>query len=85
LPNKVPSISLPCLKIMHTNVWLTLKWKDFQMTWSPVNYGGIKVYFYGRAKIALFYYDNKGNARFSRQNLATGHCTYLINYCIFDK
>lgn len=27
---------------MHTNVWLTLKWKDFQMTWNPVNYGGIK-------------------------------------------
>uniref|UniRef100_A0A183C240 Neur_chan_LBD domain-containing protein n=1 Tax=Globodera pallida TaxID=36090 RepID=A0A183C240_GLOPA len=29
-------------QIMHTNVWLTLKWKDFQMAWSPVNYGGIK-------------------------------------------
>uniref|UniRef100_A0A1I8BCI4 Neur_chan_LBD domain-containing protein n=1 Tax=Meloidogyne hapla TaxID=6305 RepID=A0A1I8BCI4_MELHA len=29
-------------QIMHTNVWLTLKWKDYQMTWSPVNYGGIK-------------------------------------------
>uniref|UniRef100_A0A914EHP7 Uncharacterized protein n=1 Tax=Acrobeloides nanus TaxID=290746 RepID=A0A914EHP7_9BILA len=29
-------------QIMHTNVWLTLKWKDFQMQWNPVNYGGIK-------------------------------------------
>uniref|UniRef100_A0A915ES25 Neurotransmitter-gated ion-channel ligand-binding domain-containing protein n=1 Tax=Ditylenchus dipsaci TaxID=166011 RepID=A0A915ES25_9BILA len=29
-------------QIMHTNVWLTLKWKDFQMTWNPVNYGGIR-------------------------------------------
>ncbi|CAD5208837.1 unnamed protein product [Bursaphelenchus xylophilus] len=29
-------------QIMHTNVWLTLKWKDFQMKWNPVNYGGIK-------------------------------------------
>nr|CAD2191109.1 unnamed protein product [Meloidogyne enterolobii] len=29
-------------QIMHTNVWLTLKWKDYQMKWSPVNYGGIK-------------------------------------------
>ncbi|KAH7727560.1 nicotinic acetylcholine receptor non-alpha subunit 29.3 [Aphelenchoides avenae] len=28
-------------QIMHTNVWLTLKWRDFQMTWNPVNYGGI--------------------------------------------
>jgi len=29
-------------QIMHTNVWLTLKWYDFQMRWNPVNYGGIK-------------------------------------------
>ncbi|KAH7716177.1 nicotinic acetylcholine receptor non-alpha subunit 29.3 [Aphelenchoides avenae] len=28
-------------QIMHTNVWLTLTWHDFQMTWNPVNYGGI--------------------------------------------
>lgn len=27
---------------MHTNVWLTIRWKDFQMEWKPVNYGGIK-------------------------------------------
>ncbi|KAK6023454.1 Neurotransmitter-gated ion-channel ligand binding domain protein [Ostertagia ostertagi] len=27
---------------MHTNVWLTLKWHDFQMRWNPVNYGEIK-------------------------------------------
>ncbi|KIH50935.1 Neurotransmitter-gated ion-channel transmembrane region [Ancylostoma duodenale] len=26
---------------MHTNVWLTLKWHDFQMRWDPVNYGEI--------------------------------------------
>uniref|UniRef100_A0A183C9W9 Neur_chan_LBD domain-containing protein n=1 Tax=Globodera pallida TaxID=36090 RepID=A0A183C9W9_GLOPA len=29
-------------QIMHTNVWLTLKWHDFQLKWNPVNYGGIK-------------------------------------------
>uniref|UniRef100_A0AC34G363 Nicotinic acetylcholine receptor beta 1 subunit n=1 Tax=Panagrolaimus sp. ES5 TaxID=591445 RepID=A0AC34G363_9BILA len=29
-------------QIMHTNVWLTLKWKDFQMAWNPTNYGNIK-------------------------------------------
>ncbi|VDM54592.1 unnamed protein product [Angiostrongylus costaricensis] len=29
-------------QIMHTNVWLTLKWHDFQMRWNPVNYGEIK-------------------------------------------
>uniref|UniRef100_A0AC34QQC7 Nicotinic acetylcholine receptor beta 1 subunit n=1 Tax=Panagrolaimus sp. JU765 TaxID=591449 RepID=A0AC34QQC7_9BILA len=29
-------------QIMHTNVWLTLKWKDFQMSWNPTNYGNIK-------------------------------------------
>ncbi|KAI6216697.1 Acetylcholine receptor subunit beta-type unc-29 [Aphelenchoides besseyi] len=29
-------------QIMHTNVWLTLKWTDFQMTWNPTHYGGLK-------------------------------------------
>ncbi|KAL3090094.1 hypothetical protein niasHS_006546 [Heterodera schachtii] len=29
-------------QIMHTNVWLTLKWHDFQLKWNPVNYGGVK-------------------------------------------
>ncbi|CAD6186266.1 unnamed protein product [Caenorhabditis auriculariae] len=29
-------------QVMHTNVWLTLKWHDFQMKWNPVNYGEIK-------------------------------------------
>ncbi|WKX92421.1 hypothetical protein Q1695_010445 [Nippostrongylus brasiliensis] len=29
-------------QVMHTNVWLTLKWHDFQMRWNPVNYGEIK-------------------------------------------
>ncbi|CAI5437965.1 unnamed protein product [Caenorhabditis angaria] len=29
-------------QVMHTNVWLTLKWYDFQMRWNPVNYGEIK-------------------------------------------
>uniref|UniRef100_A0A7E4ZRK6 Neur_chan_LBD domain-containing protein n=1 Tax=Panagrellus redivivus TaxID=6233 RepID=A0A7E4ZRK6_PANRE len=29
-------------QIMHTNVWLTLKWKDFQMAWNPTNYGNVK-------------------------------------------
>ncbi|KAK6730963.1 hypothetical protein RB195_007437 [Necator americanus] len=28
-------------QVMHTNVWLTLKWHDFQMRWDPVNYGEI--------------------------------------------
>uniref|UniRef100_A0A914LJ76 Uncharacterized protein n=1 Tax=Meloidogyne incognita TaxID=6306 RepID=A0A914LJ76_MELIC len=37
-----PIIVKMTLQIMHTNVWLTLKWKDYQMKWSPVNYGGIK-------------------------------------------
>ncbi|VDP18318.1 unnamed protein product [Soboliphyme baturini] len=27
---------------MHTNVWLTLKWYDFQMRWNPVDYGDIR-------------------------------------------
>ncbi|VDK72739.1 unnamed protein product [Litomosoides sigmodontis] len=29
-------------QIMHTNVWLTLKWHDFQMRWNPVDYGEIQ-------------------------------------------
>uniref|UniRef100_A0A914ZUW9 Uncharacterized protein n=1 Tax=Parascaris univalens TaxID=6257 RepID=A0A914ZUW9_PARUN len=29
-------------QVMHTNVWLTLKWHDFQMRWNPVNYGEIQ-------------------------------------------
>ncbi|XGW24618.1 hypothetical protein V3C99_006223 [Haemonchus contortus] len=29
-------------QVMHTNVWLTLRWHDFQMRWNPVNYGEIK-------------------------------------------
>nr|AIT71768.1 acetylocholine receptor beta subunit 29 [Anisakis simplex] len=29
-------------QVMHTNVWLTLKWHDFQMKWNPVNYGEIQ-------------------------------------------
>ncbi|VDM52836.1 unnamed protein product [Angiostrongylus costaricensis] len=29
-------------QVMHTNVWLTLKWQDFQMRWDPKNYDGIK-------------------------------------------
>ncbi|KAI6204426.1 hypothetical protein M3Y94_00673000 [Aphelenchoides besseyi] len=27
---------------MNTNVWLTLKWTDFQMVWNPTHYGGLK-------------------------------------------
>ena len=26
---------------MHTNVWLTLKWNDFQLRWNPKDYDGI--------------------------------------------
>ncbi|PAV59885.1 hypothetical protein WR25_19795 [Diploscapter pachys] len=29
-------------QVMQTNVWLTIKWFDFQMKWNPVNYGDIK-------------------------------------------
>ncbi|KAK6017980.1 hypothetical protein OSTOST_16487, partial [Ostertagia ostertagi] len=29
-------------QVMHTNVWLTLKWHDFQMRWNPVDYGEIR-------------------------------------------
>ncbi|KAK5981216.1 Nicotinic acetylcholine receptor non-alpha subunit [Trichostrongylus colubriformis] len=29
-------------QVMHTNVWLTLKWYDFQMRWNPVDYGEIR-------------------------------------------
>ncbi|GMR53701.1 hypothetical protein PMAYCL1PPCAC_23896, partial [Pristionchus mayeri] len=29
-------------QVMHTNVWLTLKWHDFQMKWNPVKYGEIR-------------------------------------------
>ena len=29
-------------QVMHTNVWLTLRWYDYQMKWSPVNYGDIR-------------------------------------------
>uniref|UniRef100_A0A1I7X706 Neur_chan_LBD domain-containing protein n=1 Tax=Heterorhabditis bacteriophora TaxID=37862 RepID=A0A1I7X706_HETBA len=28
-------------QVMHTNVWLTLKWHDFQMQWEPKDYDGI--------------------------------------------
>uniref|UniRef100_A0AC35G6F1 Uncharacterized protein n=1 Tax=Panagrolaimus sp. PS1159 TaxID=55785 RepID=A0AC35G6F1_9BILA len=29
-------------QIMHSNIWLTLKWKDYQMVWDPKLYGDIK-------------------------------------------
>uniref|UniRef100_A0AC34GN31 Uncharacterized protein n=1 Tax=Panagrolaimus sp. ES5 TaxID=591445 RepID=A0AC34GN31_9BILA len=29
-------------QIMHSNIWLTLKWKDYQMVWDPKLYGNIK-------------------------------------------
>ncbi|CAJ0582785.1 unnamed protein product, partial [Mesorhabditis spiculigera] len=29
-------------QVMHTNVWVTLKWYDFQMRWNPVDYGEIQ-------------------------------------------
>ncbi|PIO69263.1 Cation transporter family protein [Teladorsagia circumcincta] len=28
-------------QVMHTNVWLTLKWHDFQLRWEPKDYDGI--------------------------------------------
>uniref|UniRef100_A0A7I4YKA4 Neurotransmitter-gated ion-channel ligand-binding domain-containing protein n=1 Tax=Haemonchus contortus TaxID=6289 RepID=A0A7I4YKA4_HAECO len=28
-------------QVMHTNVWLTLRWQDFQMRWDPKDYDGI--------------------------------------------
>uniref|UniRef100_A0A914RXJ7 Neurotransmitter-gated ion-channel ligand-binding domain-containing protein n=1 Tax=Parascaris equorum TaxID=6256 RepID=A0A914RXJ7_PAREQ len=28
-------------QIMQTNIWLTLKWNDFQFHWDPSDYGGI--------------------------------------------
>uniref|UniRef100_A0A914VK49 Uncharacterized protein n=1 Tax=Plectus sambesii TaxID=2011161 RepID=A0A914VK49_9BILA len=28
-------------QIMQTNVWLTLRWEDYQMSWDPKDYGGI--------------------------------------------
>lgn len=27
---------------MQTNVWLTMKWKDFQLRWDPIHYSNIK-------------------------------------------
>ncbi|CAJ0929499.1 unnamed protein product, partial [Mesorhabditis belari] len=29
-------------QVMHTNVWVTLRWYDFQMRWNPVEYGEIR-------------------------------------------
>ncbi|PAV63869.1 hypothetical protein WR25_03259 isoform S [Diploscapter pachys] len=29
-------------QVMHTNVWLALKWNDYQLKWDPSNYGGIE-------------------------------------------
>ncbi|VDO74962.1 unnamed protein product [Heligmosomoides polygyrus] len=28
-------------QILQTNVWLTMKWNDFQLRWNPVDYGNI--------------------------------------------
>ena len=28
-------------QILQTNVWLTMKWHDFQLKWNPQNYGDI--------------------------------------------
>ncbi|CAI4221452.1 unnamed protein product [Auanema sp. JU1783] len=28
-------------QILHTNVWLTMKWNDFQLRWNPEDYGNI--------------------------------------------
>uniref|UniRef100_A0AC35TTI2 Neur_chan_LBD domain-containing protein n=1 Tax=Rhabditophanes sp. KR3021 TaxID=114890 RepID=A0AC35TTI2_9BILA len=27
------------IQVMHTNVWLTLEWDDYQMSWDPTKYG----------------------------------------------
>ncbi|CEF65116.1 GH10531p [Strongyloides ratti] len=29
-------------QVMHTNVWLTIEWTDYQMRWDPRNYGEIQ-------------------------------------------
>ncbi|MFH4973770.1 hypothetical protein AB6A40_000479 [Gnathostoma spinigerum] len=29
-------------QIMQTNVWVTLKWNDYQFRWNPADYGGIE-------------------------------------------
>ncbi|KIH46404.1 hypothetical protein ANCDUO_23544 [Ancylostoma duodenale] len=26
-------------QILQTNVWLTMKWNDFQLRWNPMDYG----------------------------------------------
>lgn len=28
-------------QVMHTNVWLTMKWDDFQLKWDPRDYANI--------------------------------------------
>ncbi|VDM78271.1 unnamed protein product [Strongylus vulgaris] len=28
-------------QILQTNVWLTMKWNDFQLRWNPADYGNI--------------------------------------------
>ncbi|KAK6728704.1 hypothetical protein RB195_006007 [Necator americanus] len=28
-------------QILQTNVWLTMKWNDFQLRWNPLDYGNI--------------------------------------------
>uniref|UniRef100_T1KCW6 Nicotinic acetylcholine receptor beta 1 subunit n=1 Tax=Tetranychus urticae TaxID=32264 RepID=T1KCW6_TETUR len=30
-------------QVMTTNVWLELRWNDYQLKWDPADYGGIKV------------------------------------------
>ncbi|RCN50788.1 hypothetical protein ANCCAN_03174 [Ancylostoma caninum] len=30
-------------QILQTNVWLTMKWNDFQLRWNPMDYGRIFV------------------------------------------
>ncbi|VDM26320.1 unnamed protein product [Toxocara canis] len=61
-------------QIMQTNVWLTLKWNDFQLRWDPANYGGIASMRVPQDKvwvpdIVLF---NK-----YVQSYLNNHCTYL--------
>lgn len=29
-------------QVLHTNVWLTLVWHDYQMIWNPRDYGNIE-------------------------------------------
>ncbi|ETN69161.1 hypothetical protein NECAME_15493 [Necator americanus] len=71
-------------QVMHTNVWLTLKWHDFQMRWNPVNYGEIREIRVSPDKFLLPTFMESGvighSGCSSAEEHFTEHMAFVFNY-----